>query len=867
MEYHFKTEPFNHQREEWLRSREEEARAIFWEQGCVDASTEYLSPTGWVRMDQYRGGPVAQWHPESRLIEFVQPLEYVKRPCASMIRIHHPRGLDQLLSPEHRVPFVDRDSGAIRVCSAEDLERMSEKAWRYLPATFRFDGGGSGTGLTEDELRLQVAVMADGHFPSNSPHSRRCYVNLKRKRKIARLDSLLARLGLEHTRKEQPDGFVRYAFQAPLRTKVFDARFWAATAEERAIIADEVGHWDGTITPESVRFYSTLKENADFVQFILASLGRITTLRHDGATWVVHSRSRGENLTVMGSGVSREPSPDGYKYCFMVPSAFLLFRRNGLIFPSGNTGKSKLTIDTACWLYLRGLIDGVLVVAPNGVHRNWVEKEIPDHVPDEVIKHVRAFHYQSPKADTKWHKQAVKAVIEHKGFAWLTISYEAFMTASGKRALIDFFDKRRLLYVLDEAHYIKTPTAERTKSILRSAKYAPFRRVLTGTPIAQGPFDAYSQIKFLVEDYWKQNRLGTFTEFKQHFGVWKKGWNPTAFNPKTKKNDGNEYDVLVGYRRLDDLNALLQPVSSRVTKDDVLDLPPKLYSKRIFPMTPEQGKLYRQLRDEYIVWLETGGIERDAEAVAAEPSPDACPTCLGKREVESDGFIYPCPDCGDAPDLGAEGTTPVIAALAITRLLRLQQITCGYLPTDDEAEPVYTIPGPNRRLDLLCDLIEESQHKVIVWARFQMDITLIMDALRERGISAVRYDGLVNDDERADAKARFQGERPLYHNGQVVGREAVPPEEQARVFVGNPAAGATGLTLTAAKTVIYYSNSFKLIDRLQSEDRAHRIGQTNSVLYIDLVAEDSVDEKVVEALRNKFNVASQITGDRLKDWL
>lgn len=537
------------------------------------------------------------------------------------------------------------------------------------------------------------------------------------------------------------------------------------------------------------------------------------------------------------------------------------------IFWEQGTGKSKLTIDTACWLYLRGLIDGVLVVAPNGVHRNWVEKEIPDHVPDEVIKHVRAFHYQSPKADTKWHKQAVKAVIEHKGFAWLTISYEAFMTASGKRALIDFFDKRRLLYVLDEAHYIKTPTAERTKSILRSAKYAPFRRVLTGTPIAQGPFDAYSQIKFLIDDYWNKNHLGTFTEFKQHFGIWKKGWNPTAFNPRTKKNDGNEYDVLVGYRRLDQLNALLQPVSSRVTKDDVLDLPPKLYSKRFFPMTPEQGKLYRQLRDEYIVWLETGGIERDAEAVATEPSQDACPTCLGKREVEFDGFIYPCPDCGDAPDLGAEGTTPVIAALAITRLLRLQQITCGYLPTDDEAEPVYTIPGPNRRLDLLCEMIEESQHKVIVWARFQMDITLIMDALRERGISAVRYDGLVNDDERADAKARFQGERPLYHNGQVVGREAVPPEEQARVFVGNPAAGATGLTLTAAKTVIYYSNSFKLIDRLQSEDRAHRIGQTNNVLYIDLVAEDSVDEKVVEALRNKFNVASQITGDRLKDWL
>lgn len=537
------------------------------------------------------------------------------------------------------------------------------------------------------------------------------------------------------------------------------------------------------------------------------------------------------------------------------------------IFWEQGTGKSKLTIDTACWLWLRGLIDGVLVVAPNGVHRNWVEKEIPDHVPDEVMASVRAFHYQSPKADTKWHKQAVKAVIEHKGFAWLTISYEAFMTASGKRALIDFFDKRRLLYVLDEAHYIKTPTAERTKSILRSAKYAPFRRVLTGTPIAQGPFDAYSQIKFLIDDYWNRCGLGSFTEFKNHFGVWRKGWNPTAFNPKTKKRDGAEYDHLVGYRRLDELNALLQPVSSRVTKDEVLDLPPKLYSKRFFQMTAEQAKLYRQLRDEYIVWLETGVIEKDAAELSEVAAAGACPTCLGKREVEFDGFIYPCPDCGDAPDLGAEGTTPVIAALAITRLLRLQQITCGYLPTDDEEEPLYTIPGANRRLDLLCDLIEEQQHKTIVWARFQLDITLIMEELKRRGIRAVRYDGLVSDDERARAKELFQGERTLYADGQVVGREPIPPEEQAQVFVGNPAAGATGLTLTAAKTVIYYSNSFKLIDRLQSEDRAHRIGQTNNVLYIDLVAEDSVDEKVVEALRNKFNVASQITGDRLKEWL
>lgn len=544
------------------------------------------------------------------------------------------------------------------------------------------------------------------------------------------------------------------------------------------------------------------------------------------------------------------------------------------IFWEQGTGKSKLVIDTAAWLYLLGRIDAVAVVAPNGVHRNWVENEIPDHLPDAVMARARAFHFQSPRADTKWHKQAVRSLLHFPGLAWFTISYEAFVTAAGKRALIDFFDKRRVLYVLDEGHYIKTPQADRTKSILKSAKYAPYRRLLTGTPIAQGPFDAWSEIKFLVEDYWDRHELSTFTEFKTHFGVFKKVRNANVksfFNPKTNRwekagPDGALVDVLVGYRNLPELNELLKPIASRVTKDEVLDLPPKLYAKRYFTMTPEQQKLYKQIRDEYIAWLETGEA-LDAAAQTAEPRAGSCPTCGDRREIEVDGFIYPCGDCGDPESSLQDGTTPVFAELAITRLLRLQQITCGYLPTDDEQEPVYVIPGANRRLQGLCDDIETRQHKTIVWARFQLDITMIMEELRKRGIRAVRYDGLVSDDARAEAKALFQGERPVYERGQMIGRVPVPPEEQAQVFVGNPAAGATGLTLTAAKHVDYYSNSFKLIDRLQSEDRAHRIGQENQVLYTDWVAEDSVDVKIVEALRSKFNVASQITGDRLKDWL
>lgn len=546
------------------------------------------------------------------------------------------------------------------------------------------------------------------------------------------------------------------------------------------------------------------------------------------------------------------------------------------IFWEQGTGKSKLTIDTAAWNWQRGRIDAVVIVAPNGVHRNWVENEIPDHAPDDVMAASRAFHFQSPKADTKWHKQAVRAILAHKGLIWFTISYEGFMTAAGKRALIDIFDQRRVFYVLDEAHAIKTPEAQRTKSILKSAKYAAMRRILTGTPIAQGPFDAFTEIKFLDEGYWARHGLGTFTEFKTHFGVFGKVWNPNVTrrqNPVTghwEKCAGAKVDVLKGYRRLDELAELLKPIASRVTKDEVLDLPPKLYTKRFFTMSPDQAKIYKALRDEFIVWLETGGLERDAEAAAASGAiPDApavCATCGGAKEIVSDGYIYPCPDCADSNAV-VEGTTPVVAILTITRLLRLQQVACGYLPTDDEAEPLYIVPGPNRRLEMLCDEIERRSHKTIVWARFQMDITLICDELKRRGIRAVRYDGLVNDDARAEAKALFQGERPVFERGQMVGRVPVPPEEQAQVFVANPAVGATGLTLTAARFVDYYSNSFKLVDRLQSEDRAHRIGQENQVLYTDYIAEGTVDEQVVEALRTKFNIASQINGDRLKEWL
>ena len=543
------------------------------------------------------------------------------------------------------------------------------------------------------------------------------------------------------------------------------------------------------------------------------------------------------------------------------------------IFWEQGTGKSKLIIDTAAWLWMCGLIDGMLVVAPNGVHRNWVESEIPDHLPDSVMNVSKVFHFQSERSGTKWHAKAVKSVTEHDGFAVLTISYEAFMTKTGKKAMINFFDQRRLLYVLDEGHYIKNMTAARTKSILKSAKYAPFKRILTGTPIADGPFDAFSEIKFLEDDFWAKHSLSTLTEYRTHFGVYGQIFNPhlkRQFNEKKGRweaCDGGYVKILKNYRRLDELQAMMAPIVSRVTKDEVLDLPPKLYQKRYVQLSPEQKRAYADLRDNYITWIATGAEPEPGEPTETPEPKAGCGTCGGQKEIQLEGFVYQCPDCHEGVPLSPEGHSPVFAELAITRLLRLQQVTCGYLPSEDPEEPMYMIPGPNNRLEALMDIIEQSGHKLIVWARFSLDIDLIMKECADRGIEAVRYDGKVNGDGRAEAKARFQGVRAVYENNVMTGREDVPEEEQAKVFVGNAAAGATGLTLTKAKTVIYYSNSYKLIDRLQSEDRPHRIGQDNQVLYIDMVAENTMDEKIVEALRSKFNIARQITGDQLKEWI
>ena len=265
-----------------------------------------------------------------------------------------------------------------------------------------------------------------------------------------------------------------------------------------------------------------------------------------------------------------------------------------------------------------------------------------------------------------------------------------------------------------------------------------------------------------------------------------------------RKMGSHQFNQVVGYKNLEELKKKIDPHSFRVTKKDALDLPPKTYVTRQVDLTMEQERHYQSIKKTSVAFLESG-------------------------------------DMVTAPEV-------------MTRLLRLQQLLCGYLVTDDgEVKHI-----PNNRLTVLLEVVEEMEGKVIIWSRFRHDIMKIAETLK--GIygndSTVTYFGDTTMAERDEAIARFQ--------------DSADP---TRFFVSNPQTGGMGLTLHAAKNVVYYSNDFNLESRVQSEDRAHRVGQHNPVLYVDLVSPNTVDVHIVKTLVNKNKLANITLGERILEWL
>jgi SNF2 family DNA or RNA helicase len=447
------------------------------------------------------------------------------------------------------------------------------------------------------------------------------------------------------------------------------------------------------------------------------------------------------------------------------------------------TGKSKVLLDNLGMLHLDGRVNFALIIAPKGVYRNWVSKEIPEHMSEDVTYRVIRWVANPNKSQ----EQELRSVqTPYAGLTLFVMNVEAFSTLKGQQAgkwLATKFGAKGLI-AIDESTTIKNHKAKRTKALMKIAAGFAFRRLLTGSPVTKSPLDLYGQTEFL-----RPGLLGfdSFYTFQARYAVLNK-----------RKMGGKSFQQVVGYRNLDELTWRVDQFSFRVLKKDCLDLPEKTYTARYVTLTPEQATMYESIQTQALHMFPDGQM--------------------------------------------------VSAPAVITQLLRLQQVMSGHLKTDDGDIKTF----PSARMDALADILDEHDGKAIIWSRFRYDIINIVEMLNKRygeGSSAAYY-GDTSDDER-----------------NWIVREFQRPGSRLRYFVGNPATAGYGLTLTEANLVVYYANDFNLETRIQSEDRAHRIGQRNPVTYVDLISEGTIDEKIVAALQAKIKIGAQVLGEEAREWL
>ena len=431
-------------------------------------------------------------------------------------------------------------------------------------------------------------------------------------------------------------------------------------------------------------------------------------------------------------------------------------------------------------LYDNGKINGVLIVAPKGVYKNWHDSEIPTHMADHVEKKMVLWQ---ALINEKQKKKLSTLFESGEDLHILIMNVEAFSTKKGMDFAERFLACHKCMIAIDESTTIKNPGAKRTKNILALSRYAKYKRILTGSPVTKSPLDLYTQCEFL--DPWLLGHSSYYT-FRTRYAMM-----------RTANFGGRSVQIVVGYRNLAELSEKLKPFSYRVLKDDCLDLPKKTYMKRIIQLTSEQSKLYDQMKQ------------------------------LALAELN-----------------GKVTTT----ATVLTQLMRLHQITCGHFKSDDGTVQVLK----NERITELTNILNEVSGKVVIWAHWRNDIETIVEQLKKDygDNSVVTYYGDTSSDQRQEAIKQMQD-----------------PKSKVRFLVGTPQTGGYGITLTGASTMIYYSNGYDLEKRQQSEARIDRIGQTKPMTYIDLLAEGTVDEKIVKALRKKIDIASTIMGEELKDWI
>lgn len=454
------------------------------------------------------------------------------------------------------------------------------------------------------------------------------------------------------------------------------------------------------------------------------------------------------------------------------------------LFMEMGTGKSKVAVDLNCARFMTGEIDLWVVFCPNSIRDNWVD-EIALHspVPDIPVFVIRSCTASARKKIERQIKAAPRAIL----IVGMESIQSRLSAGTAFEILVDAIVGRKFSVTIDESHLVKGHEANRSKNVELITSAAQVAGIMTGTPTSQGILDLFMQFQILDPNI---IGVGDFYSFRSRYA----------------EMGGYENRQVVGYKNVEELMALIRPYVYQCTKD-VLDLPEKLYTRRVVEMTPEQARVYKEL-------------DRKTEA--------------------------------EIRDLARKGVSiEVVVGQALAKYNALQQVTGGFVNYDDYSEDgldrvrrsAWIVePEKNPKVRELVTIAQENPDRpIIIWAKFRNEIAQIEAALEaEFGADCVAsYHGGVTPEGRHENIARFKS-------------------GGSRFFVANQMTGGMGLTINESNLVVYFSNSLKLTERLQSEDRNHRIGQKNSVLYIDLVCAGTKDVDVLQAVRDKRDVAEYI---------
>lgn len=450
------------------------------------------------------------------------------------------------------------------------------------------------------------------------------------------------------------------------------------------------------------------------------------------------------------------------------------------------TGKSKMILDTASWLYKRGLIDALLIFGPNGVHANWVERELGFHLWDSVPFHAAAWSTRVAglkggnrlsAADKRawedvhaeWWKHFDERIIRGAGLSVLAFNSESMTRKDVRKAIAKLCKKRRVMCVWDESTDFRTPGSARTLMARAVARHVAYRRILDGTSVTNSPLHSFSQFELL-----RKEALGfsTFGDFKERYAVFE----------DVRGSGGRSYKKLKEYQNLDELRRSMARYSSVVLRSDCSDLPPVVERTREIELTETQLRVYREVKAQLEIEVNRGEL---ATLKSAAP-----------------------------------------------KLMKLQQVVGGFLR--DEAGKDHRIPGGNPKLEALSEEVFLAGGPVIIWCQFQWEIDEVKARMKVDGWNFVEYHGRVSEVDKQKVRRIIDG----------------PEEDRPDGIIAQWQSGARGLNFSWADKMVAYSHTFDAIIFAQAKERATAMGGGNIELVllvappIDVYLLGRVDHKV-----------------------